>query len=289
MNPDPHTLAGAYALNAIDDERERRGFEEHLAECAECAAELVTFTETAARLGEAAAVAPPPEMRSRVMASIEQVRRLPPETPEPAGRERRGGRRRQTNRPPADPRAEAVRPADPWAATGRRADSRSAARRPSGRRPAGRRPWLAVVTAAATVAVVVLGIATVRLQSSLDQVRRAGEQVSAVLAAPDARLATATGKNGRGTVVLSRSRGGMVFLASGLAPLPGDRTYQLWQIAPDRIRSAGLLSTDPTGATPPTVTTPTPGATKLGVTVEPAGGSSQPTTKPLLLVTLPTT
>ena len=90
-----------------------------------------------------------------------------------------------------------------------------------------------------------------------------------------------------GTVIVSRSQDRLVFLAAGLAPLPQDRTYQLWQIAPGKIRSAGLLRPGTGGYTAPVVTAPAPGATQMGLTVEPAGGSTQPSTQPLLLVNMP--
>ncbi|WP_424534306.1 anti-sigma factor [Sphaerisporangium viridialbum] len=243
MRPDPHTLAGAYALDAIDDELERRRFEEHLTGCAECAEEIATLVETAARLGQAAAVEPPAELRRQVMARIGQVRHLPPAVVAPA---------------------------------------------PRRRRPAGWRTWsAAVTTVAAVAATVVFGVATVRVQDRLEQAEQANRQVSAVLGAADARLATATTDGGRGTVVVSRSQGRLVFVAAGLAPLPDGRAYQLWQIAPGRIRSAGLLSTDSGGERMAMVTAPAPGATKLGVTIEPVGGSAQPTSPPLLLVDVP--
>ena len=111
-----------------------------------------------------------------------------------------------------------------------------------------------------------------------------------MLTAPDSRTATAsTRQGGRGTVVVSRSRGKMVFLAAGLADLPDGRVYQLWQLAPGQIRSAGLLASDAAGHTLPVITAPGAGVAKIGVTVEPAGGSAQPTTRPLFLVDLPAT
>jgi anti-sigma-K factor RskA len=63
---DIHTLAGAYALDAIDDlDRER--FKRHLAECPACATEVAEFTATVAALTEATAEAPPGRLRSAVL------------------------------------------------------------------------------------------------------------------------------------------------------------------------------------------------------------------------------
>ncbi|WP_344207169.1 zf-HC2 domain-containing protein, partial [Actinomadura livida] len=82
MTGDPHTLAGAYALDAIDDAEERRLFEAHLDGCESCAAELREFQATTARLAMAAAEAPPPRVRERVLADIRHVRQLPPAVPD---------------------------------------------------------------------------------------------------------------------------------------------------------------------------------------------------------------
>lgn len=77
MNADIHALTGAYALNAIP-ELERAAFERHLSECDACAQEVAELQATAARLGEAVAEAPRPELKAAVMARIGEIRQLPP-------------------------------------------------------------------------------------------------------------------------------------------------------------------------------------------------------------------
>ncbi|MER6512872.1 anti-sigma factor [Nonomuraea sp. NPDC001636] len=249
---DPHTLAGAYALDAIDDEAELRRFERHLAGCAECAQEIIGFAETAARLGVAVAAEPPSGLRARVLAEIEQVRQLPPALS------------------PAAPSRRVWRVA--W------------------------RPWLAAVSVAAALAVVAgLGVSTLQARQELAQARRAEQRIAAVLGADDARTVTApagpptagAGRGGRGTVVLSRSQGALVFWAAGLGDPPAGRVYQLWQLAPGRITSAGLLASSGSGGTMPVLAAISADAGQVGVTVEPAGGSRQPTSTPLLLVDMP--
>jgi anti-sigma-K factor RskA len=76
---DIHALSGAYAVDALDHS-ERTEFEEHLAGCDECRAEVSSFRETTARLAEAEAETPPTSLRDSVLAGIGQVRPLPPET-----------------------------------------------------------------------------------------------------------------------------------------------------------------------------------------------------------------
>ncbi|MCG5215586.1 anti-sigma factor [Streptosporangium soli] len=243
-DPEPHTLAGVYALDALDDDLERRRFEDHLSRCADCAEEVRGLTETAARLGRAATVSPPPGLRDRVMAEIGQVRQSPPGVA-PDRAARAAGRSRWW----------------PRLATG-----------------------FAAVGVAAALA---MGALTLRAQERVAEIETVNREIAAVLAAPDARTVTGTAEQGvSGTVVVSRAQRRMVFASSGLAALPPERTYQLWQIRPGRIRSAGLVRPDDRGQVPPVVVGMVGGG-QVGVTVEPAGGSEQPTTEPLLLLKLP--
>ncbi|MEU4230929.1 anti-sigma factor [Nonomuraea sp. NPDC026600] len=332
---DPHTLVGAYALDAIDDELERHRFEEHLAGCPDCALEVAGFAETAARLGSAVAIEPPPGLKERVFAQIDQVRQAPPTVAEPthgdqsqwqpqrrpegwaeerpvgrsgewseervqggpAGRsdEWSGGRlpgrsdEWSAGRPAGRPEGRPSGRSEEWA---ERRTQRGQRRRPEGRARRSRwRPLVAAVgVAACLAAVAVLGAVALQARGELEQARRTDREVAAVLTAPDSRTATASARQGgRGTVVVSRSQGKMVFLAAGLSDLPEGSVYQLWQLAPGQISSAGLLTADAAGHMLPVITEPGPGVAKIGVTVEPTGGSAQPTTKPLFLVNLPTT
>lgn len=74
---DRHTLAGAYAMDALDD-RDRRRFERHLRRCDACAQEVRGLTETTARLGAAAATPPPPRLKASVLAAARQTRQRAP-------------------------------------------------------------------------------------------------------------------------------------------------------------------------------------------------------------------
>ena len=61
---DPHTLAGAYAMDAVTDD-DRARFEQHLADCETCLAELRGMRETTARLAAAAEVRPRAALREQ--------------------------------------------------------------------------------------------------------------------------------------------------------------------------------------------------------------------------------
>jgi anti-sigma-K factor RskA len=72
-----HTLAGAYALDAITG-ADRARFERHLARCQACARELGELRETTARLAQAVAADPPAEVIERAVAAAARTRQLPP-------------------------------------------------------------------------------------------------------------------------------------------------------------------------------------------------------------------
>ncbi len=81
MTEDLHHLAAAYALNALDDV-ERRAFEAHYPTCSICAAEVVDYRETAAHLAESSSVAPPDDLKARIMAEIGETRQIAPLVPD---------------------------------------------------------------------------------------------------------------------------------------------------------------------------------------------------------------
>ena len=80
---DLHKLTGAYAMDALDD-LERARFEQHLAQCEDCRAEVAELRETAALLSESVATPPPAALRESVLAGISQIRPMAPEVPQPA-------------------------------------------------------------------------------------------------------------------------------------------------------------------------------------------------------------
>ncbi|HEX8930160.1 MAG TPA: anti-sigma factor, partial [Actinomycetota bacterium] len=83
MNDDLHTLAGAYALDALPED-DRARFEGHLARCEACLHEVRGLREASAQLGVAVATQAPARLRTRTLARIAEVRQLPPAVPEVA-------------------------------------------------------------------------------------------------------------------------------------------------------------------------------------------------------------
>jgi anti-sigma-K factor RskA len=85
-------------------------------------------------------------------------------------------------------------------------------------------------------------------------------------------------------VVVAPSQGSGVFFASGLAAAPSGSTYQGWLIDADGgIRSAGLFAPNADATAVLLLTDDLATAREFAITVEPAGGSDQPTVLPPVL------
>jgi anti-sigma-K factor RskA len=158
--------------------------------------------------------------------------------------------------------------------------------------PRSRRPRLVPVLAAvAVVAVALACVLAVRLDSTQRQLSAAqarARAINSVLSAPDARILSARTTSGAlATVVVSAARHDLTVAVAGLRPLPDGEVYQLWLIGPPRTRSAGLLPAAVAGRAGPVLATSLARGDKLGMTIEPAGGTSQPTTSPLMVLQLP--
>jgi anti-sigma-K factor RskA len=77
MSTDIHTLAGAYALNALT-ELERAEFARHAAGCPSCQLEVAELQETATRLADVTSTAPPARLRAQVLDQITRTRQAGP-------------------------------------------------------------------------------------------------------------------------------------------------------------------------------------------------------------------
>ena len=99
---------------------------------------------------------------------------------------------------------------------------------------------------------------------------------------PDVSVQTArTSAGGAVTLIVTRPDQDALLTAARLPAPPDGRVYQVWVIGPAGTRSAGFLSG--TGL----ALTGVRAGERVGVTVEPAGGTSQPTTTPIVLVPVP--
>jgi len=86
--------------------------------------------------------------------------------------------------------------------------------------------------------------------------------------------------------VMSRLDRALVFVAAGLRPLPSSRCYQLWLLRPGTEQPATMLPDPQHGRTGPLTVTGLAPASRLGLTIEPAGGSRHPTAAMILVLAL---
>ena len=130
-----------------------------------------------------------------------------------------------------------------------------------------------------------LGLAARSAQEQLQQDRWHNHVIAAVLTAHDAtllRVRVSTG--GTATIVMSGREHALVFAANGLPSLPPNRCYQLWLMAPGADQPAGMLPPPRHGMTGPVLASGLKSGEKLGLTIEPAGGSPHPTTATIMLL-----
>ena len=256
---DMHILAGAYALNALSPE-ELEPFVDHLSVCDACAVEVREWQATLAELGQSVAVAPPPELRTRVLVGASRLPQLPPlpGVSLPIS-------------PPTTPTGPDDRaPDDSQWPTGRpgRVAPRHAARRSR------RRSLLAAAAAVLVIGGTAAGVAVWQNQHQRGQVT-VEEQISSVLAAPDVELRSASATGGGTITLLTSAERGEGVVVGHLPTIPSDRDYQVWAINADgQPRSLGLLPRAP--ATPRLLLPGIAITDTIAISKEPAGGSPQP-------------
>lgn len=251
---DIHMLSGAYALDALDTEQ-AEAFERHLDSCPDCRAEVESFTSAVSHLADDSTEAPPARLRDSVLTSITQVRPLPPLVP-------------------SDPSGDIV------------SDNPTAVATLEARRARRLTTWLAVAAAVLAVATVGAVWRATSLQGEVSQLTATAAELNAVLTAPDARTIAQGDATTRATLVVSASEGAAVLLTQGLVA-PQGSTYQVWFVsAAGEASSAGFVPS--TSGTPTVLVGDPTQAAAVGVTLEPAGGSPQPTTDPVIVMELPT-
>ncbi|GAB3440561.1 anti-sigma factor [Phycicoccus ginsengisoli] len=287
MSADIHGLVGAYAVDAVDD-HERAAFEAHLAECPECRAEVSSLREAASQLGLLAETAPPSGLRDAVLGRIGTVRPLPPLAedlrPSPSA-----------TSAPAAPHLDAPTPLVPVPAPGRADEGRggtghdsTAEEEESGGGvvvPLRRRramTWLAGVAAAA--ALVIGGLVWSPWSDSGPGRPGPITATEQVLEAKDAQRFVKVIDGARATIVRSPSMGKAVLIADNMPAAPAGKDFQVWFDQPGKGMQSAVVM--PHGSAP-TVTVMLEGdaasATGAGITLEPAGGSPEPTSPPLAL------
>jgi anti-sigma-K factor RskA len=132
-------------------------------------------------------------------------------------------------------------------------------------------------------AAVVFGISNGTMRQQLSQAQASSQQVAAVLTARDATMMTGTVRGGGTvTIVMSHSMHALVFTAAGLRALPASRGYELWLIGSAGDRPVGMFPRASDHMVGPVIASGLRPGDHLALTVEPAGGTSGPTS-PMML------
>ena len=230
---------GSYVLRALpDDEHER--FEAHLATCEECRRDVAELQVAADTLPLAAVqVAPPPELRDRIMATVRSEAEL------------LGAAGARADQPASEPAAKAPRRRRRW----------SLSLRPL--------PALGLATAVLAVAVVA-GVLVV-----------GGDDTQTV----QAKVTLATTPEARASLEVKGSEGKLT--VRNFPPAGGGRVYEAWRMRDGKPVPAGLFRVGDDGGATLAIQEPLESGDQVLVTVEPGGGSAEPTSKPIAAAAVP--
>jgi anti-sigma-K factor RskA len=217
----------SYALGVADD-AESALIAEHLArKCPDCVRGMASAMATVTAMsGAVQIVEPPPRLRRRVMATVEQT-----------------------------PRRSWAGVFIPWA-----------------------------ITAAMSIALVAIGISGRRQIGDTPKL----QQALSILNDPATRDAAfgETGKPSNGRVFVNGGKG-VVFIGADLPRIDPDKTFELWVIpATGNPVPVGLFRSQSDATAVFVWPGPVASAAAIEVTVEPQGGSAQPTTKPFIALKL---
>jgi anti-sigma-K factor RskA len=284
-------LAALYALGSLS-QREARSFELHLQEgCASCEAELNRFENTVAGIGLSTAEVEPPEyLRDLLSARIERE----PQDEIPSGAASAGTLKEH---------ASEIRPAPTKPAPGRPVFA------PPHQQRTSYLPWalaaaLAVVAALAFHAYRQSEAINLQLQQkavsaegdsenlrmllSIQQEKsRKFEEIRSILSASGAKAIVLAGRSPDAPSLSAVWDAGknLCLIAGSMQPPPEGKAYQIWFAEGTQRVSPGLLQADSEGRVLMFVELP-PEITRLDsvlITLEPAGGSKQPTTMAVAL------
>jgi len=267
----PADLAGAYALHALDVE-DTVAFKKYLLESEQARIEAAELSDTAVALGLAVApVQPSAALKSNLMAMLASTPQLSP-APGTSGPT-------AVDAPaPGDSSAADTAPAEPSNGyTGHSPATERAQIRWF------KRPALSLLAAAAAVALFVGGIS---LGSALNNTQFESQQAAGLAkinAAMDSQRAATTTANGQdATLVWSNQLGLSAVLVDNLPALPANEDYQLWYINADGAAPAGTFDSTGDGTVWRVLEGTMQAGDAVGVTIEPNGGSDQPTTDPIV-------
>lgn len=257
-------LAAGHALGNLTPEEEA-AYQAWLAEDPDHRAEARQLAQASAAVrAEAPEQQPDPALKARI---LDRLATTPQQTP--------------AARHPLE--RDALAPAPPAA----RETVGPAPHRPP--RQKGRRRLLASVAAVLAAAVLfvgglALGTATHPVTApSTSPAEAQAQELARIASAPDAqRTTTEIAGGGQVTLVWSDSVAASAIIANGMAPAPAGKTYQLWYMRGGHATPAGFMPSTASVRPWAVLTGQLQPGDAVGITVEPSGGSAQPTSKPIV-------
>ena len=274
---DATDLAAGNALHTLTP-REQERFDRLRAEHESVREEAAEFEETVAMLDLAAPpVQPSAALKNSLMAAIQNLPQLPADAPVDAPVAE--VQVVPTAVPDVDDASVSTPTATPAPAAATTPVAGAAERKAASR---WRRSAVGmVVGAAAAVGLIFggVGLANTFGGGSLTQTVALAE----INAASDVQRAKVSMDDATATLVWSGELGKSALLVDGLGSLPADKVYELWYIGEGGPVSAGTFSAA-NGTTWRVLDGAMSAGDKVGVTVEPQGGSKQPTTDPIMVI-----
>lgn len=274
---DATDLAAGNALHTLTP-REQERFDRLRAEHESVREEAAEFEETVAMLDLAAPpVQPSAALKNSLMAAIQNLPQLPADAPVDAPVAE--VQVVPTAVPDVDDASVSTPTATPAPAAATTPVAGAAERKAASR---WRRSAVGmVVGAAAAVGLIFggVGLANTFGGGSLTQTVALAE----INAASDVQRAKVSMDDATATLVWSGELGKSALLVDGLGALPSDKVYELWYIGEGGPVSAGTFSAA-NGTTWRVLDGAMSAGDKVGVTVEPQGGSKQPTTDPIMVI-----
>jgi anti-sigma-K factor RskA len=149
-----------------------------------------------------------------------------------------------------------------------------------------RRPVFVTAAIVAAVALFFAGFASRGLFAVAHPTQTASaDPVTLILAQPDARHAThPLSTRGTATLVWSAHAGRAAVILDKAGPAPSGKTYELWFVRSGAAIAAGTMSASTTAPSIRQLTGPMESGDSVAITIEPAEGTSQPTTTPIVLI-----
>jgi anti-sigma-K factor RskA len=285
--------SGAYVLNALSAS-ERHNFETHLAESATTQNEVTELSDTAVLLGLAVTpVQPSSALKTNLMSKIASMPQLPRDVapvrnlPQPRSTESFVApvvdNAEGSPSAPGSPVASVA----PVASTAPAAPEALSATTAKTQMRWFNRPIVALTSVAAAIALIIgAGAVSSQWGNSSGFEQQQADALAAITSAEDMQRAAAeVSTGGNATLVWSAELGSSALIVDGVAELPEGKTYELWYIdAAGTATPAGLFDVTDSDRTLRVLDGQMSAGDTVGVTVEPKGGSSTPTTDPIVAI-----